>query len=156
MRRTQLLGLHFLLVLPCFCEAAITITKMNDINLGLLKAGPAGRQWIVGTDGSLTGTGQADYVSGAAAGEIVVTDTSAPAMVQIQALNITSYNGFQVNQILCRYGNGSQTRCDLSGYSITTNNMSISLKVGIDVESTQYHYGGDNAGVDFDISITYQ
>ncbi len=156
MTKQHLPWLMLLLAPAMHCNSAITMAKVSNISLGKNLAGAAGRQWILSTTGAITGSAQVDYISGASAAEIIMTDTSAPALVQIQAINITAFNGLSVNQIFCSFDNATQARCDLTGYVVTTGVVAGSLKLGIDLESTQYHYGNDSASVDFDVSITYQ
>jgi hypothetical protein len=136
--------------------SALTLVKVTDISLGNVLAGPSGRQWVVNTSGSVSGTGSGDYISGAQAGEILISDTTAPASAQIQAINITGTGGLSVNQITCSYNSGVEARCDQSGYIVITGTLATSLKLGIDLQSTQFHNGGDSPQADFDIEITYQ
>jgi len=142
-----------LLALPA--QATITLTETTAPSFGLILSGASGRQFILNTSDSISGTHASDHVSSAIAGVITATDDTSPATIEIIAENISSLGGLTVNEVLCSYGGGAQTRCDGSPL-VETSSASTSLKVGVDITTSQVHSGGDSASVSFDISVTYQ
>jgi len=142
-----------LLAMPA--TAVITLTEITSPSLGLILSGASGRQFILTTSDTVTGANAADYVSSAVAGAITVTDDTSPATIEILADSISSAGGLTINQVLCSYGGGAQTRCDGSPL-VETSGASTTLKVGVDITTSQVHSGGDTASVNFDITITYQ
>jgi len=142
-----------LLAMPA--TAVITLTEITSPGFGLILSGASGRQFILNTSGTITGANSADYISSATAGEITTTDNTSPVTIEILASSISSAGGLTVNEVLCSYGGGAQTRCDGSPL-VATSAASSSLKVGVDITTSQVHSGGDSASVNFDIMITYQ
>jgi hypothetical protein len=145
----------FLLSMPLFSWATITLTEITAPSFGLILSGASGRQFILNTSGSITGADSTDHVSGQSAGDITVTDDTSPATIEILADSISTIGGLTVNQVLCSYAGGAQTRCDGSPL-VETSSASASLKVGVDVTTSQVHNGGDSASVSMDINVTYQ
>jgi len=152
-------GTHFfilicLLALPA--QATITLTEITAPSFGLILSGASGRQFILNTSATISGTHASDHVSSAIAGAIDITDTTL-ATIEIIANNIGSAGGLTVNEILCSYGGGAQTRCDLTPLVVTVvTSDPVSLKIGVDITTTQVHSGGDSASASFDIDVTYQ
>ena len=142
-----------LLALPS--QATINLTQLTSPNFGLILSGASGRQFILNTSNAISGANAADHISSAVAGVITVTDDASPATIEILASNISSIGGLTVNQVLCSYGGGAQTQCDGSPL-VETSSASSSLKIGVDVTTSQVHSGGDSASVTLDITVTYQ
>ena len=142
-----------LLAMPA--TAIITLTEITSPNFGLILSGASGRQFILNTSNAVTGANAADYVSSAVAGVITATDDTSPATIEILVDNISSAGGLTVNEVLCSYGGGAQTRCDGSPL-VETSSASTSLKIGVDITTSQVHSGGDSASVNFDVTVTYQ
>jgi hypothetical protein len=143
---------NFSLVTPSY--AALNVTTIQSINLGIILSGPAGRQFILNTSGIVTGPDTADHINGQVVGEINVIDTTSPLSINILADNINAIGGLTVNQVLCSYNNGPQLPCSGTGMDATSA-ASASLKVGLDVSTTQTHNGGDVGSITIDITITY-
>jgi len=142
-----------LLAMPA--TAVLTLTEITSPSFGLILSGASGRQFILNTSDTVTGANAADYVSSAVAGVITATDDTSPATIEILADNISSAGGLTVNEVLCSYGGGAQTRCDGTPL-VESSAASTSLRVGVDITTNQIHSGGDNASVNFDITLTYQ
>lgn len=136
-------------------NATITLTEITAPTFGLILSGASGRQFVLNTSGTITGADSADHISSQAAGDITVTDDTSPATIEILANNISSSGGLTVNQVLCSYAGGAQSQCDGSPL-VTTSSASASLKIGVDVTTSQVHNGGDTATVNMDINVTYQ
>ena len=133
--------------------AALTITESTSPTLGTLVGGPGGRNFILNTDGTVSGTDSADYLFGAAAGDLSVKKTGGAQSANIKAENITTSGGVSVNSVPCSWDGGSQTTCDGSGINVTVQGNKT-LLVGVDLDTTQTHAGGDNPTVTYDINIT--
>ena len=150
--RTALFGGAMLLAVQ-FAFAALTITETTSPTLGILLSGASGRNFILNTDQTVSGTDSADYLTGAVSGELSVKKTGGGQSANILADNITTSGGVSVNAVPCKYGTGSQTTCDGSGLNVTVSGTK-SLWVGIDLNTSQSHSGGDSASVTYDITIT--
>jgi hypothetical protein len=135
-------------------QATLTLTPITSPSFGILLAGASGRQFVLGTNSTISGTNASDYISGATAGSMTVADDTAQVALKIEALNITPIGGLSVARILCSYNGGLETRCDNGGYQVNSG-ASVTLLLGLDISTTQVHSGSDSASVSFDIEITY-
>ena len=142
-----------LLIAADVAFAALTVTETIIPSFGLIFGGPSGRQFILNTDGTITGTDAADYVSGAVAGEVEVKKTGGKVFpAHIVAENISTVGGLSVAAILCKFHNDPQTTCSGSGISVSLQGKRR-LLLGVDMSTTQVHAGG-TSGVSFDITVT--
>ena len=143
------------LLFSTLAHATITLTQVTSPEFGLILSGASGRQFILGTNGDITGTHSGDHISGQSAGHITVTDDTAPVTIEILANNIMTSGGLTVNQVLCSYNAGVQTQCDATALVVASVG-NASLKLGLDISTNQVHSGGDTASVTMDINVTYQ
>jgi hypothetical protein len=150
--RTVLLG-SGLLVAFQFASAALTITETTTPTLGTLLSGASGRNFILNTDETVSGTDSGDYLFGAVSGELTVKKTGGGQSANILADNFSTTGGVSVNAVPCKYGTGSQSTCDGSGLNVTVSGTKA-LMVGIDLDTSQTHSGGDSASVTYDITIS--
>jgi hypothetical protein len=134
--------------------AALTVTEDVTPNLGTVYSGVSGRQFILNTDETVTGTDAADYLFGAVSGQLGVKQTGGPASANIVAENITASGGLTVNAVPCRWHTGSQTTCDGAGINVTVQG-NRTLYIGVDITTNQVHNSGDTASVTYDINITF-
>ncbi len=134
--------------------AAVTLTEVTSPALGTLLSGASGRNFILNTDQTVSGTDAADYLSGAVSGELSVKKTGGTDSANILADNITTTGGVSVNAVPCKWHNDPQTTCDGSGINITLQSGTRTLMVGVDLDTSQVHSGGDTASVTYDITIT--
>ncbi len=136
--------------------AAFTMTEIISPSFGTFVGGPSGRQFILNTDGIITGTDAADYMVGAVAGELELKKTAGPVAVNIviSAGNITTFGGLSVGSVLCSYQGQPQIICDDPGFNVTLRGKRT-LLLGLGVTTTQFHGGGDTAGVTMDITVTF-
>ncbi len=118
--------------------AALALTRVTTPSFGVIFAGDSSRQFVLNTNDTVTGSGAGDHVSGAAAGQFTVSDTSSPATINILVDNISSLGGLTVNRALCSYNSGAQQRCDGAGMSVTSVS-SATLKVGLDLTTSTAH-----------------
>lgn len=133
--------------------AQLTITESVTPTLGTLVGGASGRNFILNTDQTVSGTDAADYLFGAVTGELVVKRTGAPRNANILADNFSTTGGVTINAVPCKYDTGAQLSCEGSGINVTVN-ATKTLWVGVNLNTTQIHAGGDSASVTYDITIT--
>lgn len=150
--RKIVLGCVLLLALQA-TYAALTITEKTTPTLGTLLSGASGRNFILNTDETVSGTDGADYLFGAVSGELTVKKTGGGQSANILADNFTTTGGVSVNSVPCKYGTGSQTTCDGSGLNVTVSGTKA-LMVGINLDTSSAHIGGNTASVTYDITIT--
>lgn len=133
--------------------AALTITEKITPTLGTLLSGASGRNFILNTDQTVSGADAADYMFGAVSGELTVKKTGGSQSANIVAENITTFGGVSVNAVPCKWDTDAQTTCDGTGINVTVGGTKA-LMVGVDIDTTQIHSGGQSASVTYDISIT--
>jgi len=141
---------------PKACSPApcIALTLVSSAQLGTYFGGNSNRRFILNANGTISGPDAADYVTGAAEAQITVGDSGFPASINIFANNITTTGGLAVNEALCVYNNGPQTRCDGAGYSVTSQEE-VTLQVGLDFTTTTTHNSTSNASISFDVNVIY-
>ncbi len=135
-------------------SAAFTITEIVTPDLGTALAGASSRQFILNTDETVGGTDAADLLFGAVSGQLEFKKTAGPQDANILAENIITSGGVTVNAVPCRYHTGSQLSCDGAGIDVNINGTRT-LYVGIDLDTSQVHCGGDTASVTYDITVTF-
>ena len=152
--RRILIGSALLAVLD-IAIAAITVTTTVTPSLGLVLAGASGRQFILNTDGTVSGANAADYLVGAVSGQVEVRKTGGAGSATIVADVISTTGGVTVNAIPCRWHNDPQTTCDPPGIvAAMQNNDTRILYVGVDITTSQVHSDGDIASVTYEITVT--
>ena len=135
-------------------SAAFTITEIVSPDLGTALAGPIGRQFILNTDETVGGTDSGDLLFGAVSGQLEFKKTMGPQDANILAENIITSGGVTVNAVPCRYHTGSQLSCNGSGIDVNIQGTRT-LYLGIDLDTSQMHSGGDTASVTYDITVTF-
>ncbi len=144
--------------------AAFMMTEIVSPSFGTFFGGTSGRQFILNTDGTITGADASDYVTGAVGGELELDNNAKKkgkkkgkkkASVNIVAENITTFGGLSVGGVLCKFQNDPQTTCSGPGINVTLRGRRSSLLLGVDVATTQIHGSGDTASVTFDITVTF-
>lgn len=134
--------------------AQVTITERTTPTLGTLLGGPSGRNFILNTDQTVSGTDSADHFCCAVSGDLRIQKGGGPALsANIVAENITTSGGVSVNAVPCSFDGGAQTSCDGSGINVTLQGNKT-LLVGVDIDTSQTHSGGDTASVTYDITVT--
>ena len=135
--------------------AQLTVTEVVTPDLGTVLSGASGRNFILNTDQTVTGADAGDYLFGAVSGQLDVTwgTKGQKKKINIVADNITTVGGVSVNAVPCRWHKGTQTTCDPPGKNRNLRNTR-SLWVGVDLDTTQVHVGGDTASVTYDITVT--
>jgi hypothetical protein len=134
--------------------AAFTMTEVVSPSFGMFFSGASGRQFILNTDGTITGTDAADYITGAVAGNLELKQTGGKLFpVNIVAENISTLGGLSVASILCKFQNNLQTTCSGPGINVSLQGKR-KLLLGLDISTTQIHMGG-TASISFDITVTF-
>jgi hypothetical protein len=135
--------------------AAFTMTEIVTPTFGTFIGGASGRQFVLNTDGTITGANANDYMMGALAGELELKKTGGKLFpVNIVAENISTFGGLSVASVLCKFQNDPQTTCSGPGINVSLQGKR-KLLLGVDVTTTQFHTGGDTAGVTMDITVTF-
>jgi hypothetical protein len=135
--------------------AAITINEIVTPDLGTLLGGASGRNFILNTDGSVSGTDAADYLFGAVSGNLTVKKTAGSQSANIVADNFSTTGGVTINAVPCKWDTDTATTCDGSGINVTlTANTTKNLLVGVDLDTSQVHSGGDTPTATYDINVT--
>lgn len=150
--RRLLLGTVLLVALDV-AFAAIFVTEVVTPGLGTWFSGASGRQFILNTDETIGGADAADYLVGAVSGQLEVRKTAGPASANILADNFSTTGGVTINAVPCRWHNDPQTTCDGPGITAALQATRI-LYVGVDINTTQVHVGGDTATASYDITVT--
>ena len=133
--------------------AALTVTENTAPSLGTLLAGVTDRNFILNTDATVSGGAAADYLFGAVAGSLTVKKTGGGQSANILADNFTSMGGVTIIGVPCKWHTDTATTCDGSGINITVQG-SRTLLVGVDLNTTQSHSGGDSPTATYDITVT--
>lgn len=149
-----LLGSVLLAALPA-AFAALTVTETTPPTLGVLLTGDSGRNFILNTDETVSGTDAADYVSGAVTGRLSVKKTGPSQSATIVADNFSWTGGVSFSVVPCKFDTGSQTTCEGSGITVTLS-ATKTLYVGVDLNTTAAHTGGNTASATYDITVTLQ
>lgn len=151
--RTISLGV-LLLLASDFAFAQVTITEVTTPTLGTLLGGAASRNFILDTNNVVSGTDAADYLSGAQSGRLNISKSGSAQDANIVAENITTTGGITVNAVPCRWRNQTETTCDGAGITVRLRSAARPLRLGIDIDTSQVHSGGDAASTTFDITVT--
>jgi len=154
LQRLTILLCLLLALLSSVAWAALRITENVAPSFGTLLGGASGRQFVLNTDGTVTGADAADYLFGAVSGELEIDNKGQQGAINIVAENISTSGGLTVNQVLCSYDGGAQQACDGAGITEISGPFKI-LKVGIDVTTTTVHTAADTPSVTLDISVTF-
>jgi len=134
--------------------ARIEITKTSDPSFGFVLAGGPGRQFIVGTNSSISGTHASQYLSGAMAGSLSIKVVAArPTSIYISATNLSTSGGVSSTTIVCSYDAQPDVPCNSGGFTVGTR-PKATLLIGLDMLTSQTHNGGDVGTISFDLEIT--
>ena len=151
--RKILLGSALLATLDA-AFAAFTMTETVTPSLGTVLSGISGREFILNTDETVTGANAADYLFGAVSGQLSLVKTQGPANVNILADNFSTSGGVTIKAVPCRFHTDAQTTCDGAGINVQVKFTRI-LYVGVDIDTSQMHSGGDTASATYDITVTF-
>ncbi len=150
--RKVLLGGALLVALQ-IAFAALTVTENITPTLGTLLGGASGRNFILNTDATVSGTDAADYLFGAVSGSLQVKKTGGSASANILADNFSTTGGVTINGVPCKWHTDTATTCHGSGINSTVQGPRT-LLVGVDLDTSQIHSGGDSPTATYDITVT--
>ncbi len=151
--RNLLLGSVLLAALEA-AFAAITVTESVTPSLGTLLGGASGRNFILNTDGSVSGGAAADYLFGAVSGNATVKKTAGTQSANIVADTFSTTGGVIIKGVPCKWDTDTATTCDGSGINVTLGGQVKHLLVGVDLDTSQVHSGGDSPTATYDINVT--
>jgi len=134
--------------------AQITVTEVTTPTLGVLLSGPSGRNFILDTRNAVGGTDAADYLSGAGSGRLNISKSGANQNATIVADNFTTTGGITINGVPCRWRSNEPQTCEGSGITKRIQSTPRPLRLGVDIDTTQVHSGGDTATASYDITVT--
>ena len=133
--------------------AALTVNENIAPSLGTLLGGPDGRNFILNTDATVSGTDAADYLFGAVAGDLTIKQTGGAASANILADNFSGTGGVTVVGVPCKWHTDTATTCGGSGINVTVQGTRH-LLVGVDLNTTQEHFGGESPTGTYDITVS--
>lgn len=152
--RWLLLTMGILLANSSFAAKSIGFSNLINPAFGDLLAGASGRNFILGTDGSISGTDAADYVSGAVAGSLTISGSPTQS-VSIQASNLVADGGVSIINVTCNWDASGDQNC-LTGFSATPPTAAGKiLLLGLEITTTTTHGDNDIAAPSFDIVVNY-
>lgn len=135
--------------------APITFSNPVNPDLGAVDAGISGRNFILQTDGSISGVNANEYQGGAQVGSVKLFGSNSQ-QIDIVAQNISNNGGVSISSITCNYAGAGDVNCidGISAAAAPTNTGKV-LLFGLDVITTTSHLDGDSAAPEFDIIATY-
>ena len=132
----------------------IQFSSVVEPDFGVLQGGPAGRDFILTTSGTIGGANAADYISGAVAGMVnIVADNN--SSLDILATNLMADGGVTIVNVTCMYGNGPDMDCDQGFTGTGKKGHGEDMYIGLEINTTQVHGDNDTAAPSFDIVINY-
>jgi hypothetical protein len=140
------------------------MTEVVSPSFGTFLGGASGRQFVLNTDGTITGADAGDYLIGAVGGQLELDNNAKKkkkkkakkkTSVNIVAENISTLGGLGVSAVLCKFERDPQTTCSGPGINVTLRGRRSTLLVGVDITTTQVHGGGDTASVSFDVTVIF-
>ncbi len=139
---------------PLAATSSLTLTQSAEPRFGLIVSGSSGRQFVLNTNDTISGTHAGDHISGAMTGRFTMEDSNSPASVNIAVTVLGTFGGLTVNETLCSYGGGIQQSCGGSGFTVISAPSAV-LKLGLDISTSAAHRGGDAASVTVELAVTY-
>jgi len=134
--------------------AQVTITEVTTPTLGVMLSGASGRNFILNTDDTVSGTDAADYMSGADSGRLNISTSGGNQDATIVADNFSTTGGVTINAVPCRWRNNTPQTCDGAGITKRIQSTARPLWLGVDIDTTQAHTGSDAATASYDITVT--
>ncbi len=135
--------------------AALTVTEDTAPSLGTLLGGDSGRNFILNSDGTVSGTDAADYLFGAVAGVLTIKKTGGGQSANILADNYSTTVGVTIKGVPCKWHTDTATTCDGSGINITVQG-NRTLLVGVEIDTDQVHNSTHSPTATYDITVTLQ
>lgn len=149
-----LLALSTTVTSAVFAADPIGFSNLVSPAFGDLLAGASGRNFILGTNGFISGTDAADYISGAAAGSLLITGDPVQS-ISIQASNLTADGGVSIVNVTCNYDATGDQDC-ITGFSASPPTAAgKTLLLGVEINTTTTHGDNNTASPSFDIVVNY-
>jgi hypothetical protein len=135
--------------------APIAFAAAINPSFGVFDAGAVGRNFVLGTDGSISGTDAVAYAGGASAGSIKIQGSQFQN-IDIVAQNLVADGGVSIASISCDYGGTGSTDC-IAGIASAAapTEAGTTLLLGLGVTTTTAHSDGSSAAPAFDIIVSY-
>ena len=144
----------FVLAAPsAFAAKSVSLGSTVNPSFGKILGGPAGRDIILNTDGTIGGTNAADYLYGAVAGSLTISGDN-NAAIDILATNLSSNGGVTIVNVTCNYNNTGDQDCDLGFSTVAQPGRGADMSIGLEINTTQVHDDA-TAAPTFDIVVNY-
>jgi len=137
-----------------FAGTPITFSSVVNPSFGDLLGGASGRNFILGTNGTISGANASDYLFGAVAGSVLITG-SASQSVDILATNLTANGGVSIANVTCNYGGAGDQDCDVGFTGLPPNLSGKTLLIGLEINTIQVLGDNVTASPSFDIVVNY-
>ena len=132
----------------------ITITEVSALRYGILDQTLNTETIIIAPNSGVSGTGTGLILGGTRAAANLTVTATASQTISILVDNPLPGAGYGLGTFMCKYGAGSDTACDGSGYS-ETSAASVTLLIGATLTGDNTAVAG-NADGSFDVTVTYQ
>ena len=147
-----LLALGLLITADIF--ATVAFSSLSNPTFGDLLSGASGRNFILGTNGAISGANAGDYISGATAGSILITGNGTQS-ISIQATNLTANGGVSIANVTCNYNASGDSDCVLGVTGSPPDAIGKTLLIGMEINTTMTHGDNATASPGFDLVVNY-
>ncbi len=137
-----------------FAGRPVVFSNVVSPSFGDLLGGASGRNFILGTNGTISGANASDYLFGAVAGSALITG-QANTSVDILATNLTANGGVTIANVTCNYGGAGDQDCDVGFTGLPPKPSGKTLLIGLEINTTQVHGDNVTASPSLDIVINY-
>jgi len=134
--------------------ATVAFSSLVSPAFGDFLGGASGRNFILGTNGAITGINAGDYISGATAGSMLITGNGTQS-ISIQATNLTASGGVTIAGVTCNYDAGGDLDCVSGFVGSPPNAQGKTLLIGLEINTTTTHGDNNTASPGFDIVVNY-
>ena len=93
-------------------------------------------------------------VSGAQSGRLNISKSGGAQDATIVADNFSTTGGVTINGVPCRWRNNTPQTCESPGITKRIRSQPRPLWLGVDIDTTMVHSGGDTASASYDITVT--
>lgn len=132
-------------------DSPLTITKISDINFGLLKAATAAT-YTIDTVGTVTTSGGMMLGGAPQAGNLTIAGSSTQ-VVNISVGNPQASNGVSLSAETCSYGGSAAAACNLTNQAAPGAGKTLLLGVTATADGSQV--AGSTATPSFDVTVSY-
>ena len=137
-----------------FAGKPIVFSSIINPSFGDLLGGASGRNFILSTNGTISGANASDYLFGAAAGSALITG-QANTSIDILATNLTADGGVTIANVTCNYGGAGDQDCDVGFTGSPPKPSGQTLLIGVEINTTIVHGDNVTASPSLDIVINY-